>query len=72
MTVAEALVLSPAAEKLRAKFPPGLIAITRLPGLGPKRARLLHAELDALGANAADVLGDEGGRIERDQVATTR
>jgi DNA polymerase (family X) len=35
----------PAAEKLRAKFPAGLIAITRLPGLGPKRARLLHAEL---------------------------
>src|ERR1700716_3176265 len=35
----------PAAEKLRAKFPPGLIAITRLPGLGPKRARLLHSQL---------------------------
>jgi DNA polymerase (family 10) len=35
----------PAAEKLRAKFPPGLLAITRLPGLGPKRARLLHSEL---------------------------
>ncbi len=35
----------PAAEKLRAKFPPGLIAITRLPGIGAKRARLLHAEL---------------------------
>jgi DNA polymerase (family X) len=35
----------PAAEKLRAKFPPGLIAITRLPELGPKRARLLHSEL---------------------------
>jgi DNA polymerase (family 10) len=35
----------PAAEKLRAKFPAGLIAITRLPGLGPKRARLLHTEL---------------------------
>jgi DNA polymerase (family 10) len=35
----------PAAERLRAKFPPGLIEITRLPGLGPKRARLLHAEL---------------------------
>jgi DNA polymerase (family X) len=35
----------PAAVKLRAKFPPGLIAITRLPGLGPKRARLLHTEL---------------------------
>lgn len=35
----------PAAERLRAKFPPGLIAITRLPGLGPKRARLLFSEL---------------------------
>jgi DNA polymerase (family 10) len=35
----------PATEKLRAKFPPGLIAITRLPGLGAKRARLLHSEL---------------------------
>src|SRR5579859_4291373 len=35
----------PAAEKLRKKFPEGLVAITRLPGLGPKRARLLHAEL---------------------------
>ena len=35
----------PAAEKLRAKFPPGLVAITRLPGLGPKRARLLHEQL---------------------------
>jgi DNA polymerase (family 10) len=34
-----------AAERLRAKFPAGLIAITRLPGLGPKRARLLHSEL---------------------------
>ena len=27
----------PALEKLRAKFPPGLVAMTRLPGLGPKR-----------------------------------
>jgi DNA polymerase (family X) len=35
----------PAAERLRAQFPAGLIAITRLPGLGPKRARLLHSEL---------------------------
>jgi DNA polymerase (family 10) len=35
----------PAAEKLRAKFPPGLIEMTHLPGLGPKRARLLHSEL---------------------------
>src|ERR1700712_5540837 len=36
----------PAAEKLRAKFPPGLIDLTRLPGLGPKRARKLFDELD--------------------------
>jgi DNA polymerase (family 10) len=35
----------PAAERLRAKFPPGLVEITRLPGLGPKRARLLYEEL---------------------------
>ena len=35
----------PAAEKLRAKFPKGLIEITRLPGIGPKRARLLHSQL---------------------------
>jgi DNA polymerase (family X) len=35
----------PAAQRLRAKFPPGLIAITHLPGLGAKRARLLYAEL---------------------------
>src|SRR5947209_2927319 len=35
----------PAAVKLRAKFPPGLIEITRLPGLGPKRARRLFEEL---------------------------
>ena len=35
----------PATQKLRAKFPPGLIEITRLRGIGAKRARLLHAEL---------------------------
>src|SRR5579871_3713260 len=35
----------PAAVKLRARFPPGLVAITGLPGLGPKRARRLFDEL---------------------------
>src|SRR5207245_622225 len=35
----------PAAERLREKFPPGVVEITRLPGLGPKRARLLHSAL---------------------------
>jgi DNA polymerase (family 10) len=47
----------PAAVKLRAKFPPGLLEMTRLPGLGPKRARRLFEELsidslDALEAAA--------------------
>jgi DNA polymerase (family X) len=42
----------PAVEKLRAKFPPGLMDMTRLPGLGPKRARRLYDELgiDSLAA----------------------
>ena len=35
----------PSSERLRAKFPPGVIELTRLPGLGPKRARLLFSEL---------------------------
>lgn len=35
----------PAAEKLKAKFPRGLVEITRLPGIGAKRARLLHSAL---------------------------
>ena len=35
----------PSADKLKARIPSGLIEITRIPGLGPKRARLLHQEL---------------------------
>jgi DNA polymerase (family 10) len=35
----------PAIEKLRARIPAGLIDLTRLPGLGPKRARKLYDEL---------------------------
>jgi DNA polymerase (family 10) len=35
----------PAASKLRARYPSGLLAITALPGLGPKRARRLFDEL---------------------------
>src|SRR5688500_15147950 len=52
----------PAAVKLRDRYPPGLIAVTRLPGLGPKRARLLHDELgiDSLEALRAAV---ESGRV---------
>jgi DNA polymerase (family 10) len=37
---------TPSAQKLRAKFPAGLIEMTRaVPGLGPKRARILYDEL---------------------------
>jgi DNA polymerase (family 10) len=35
----------PAADKLKAKFPPGLVEVTRIPGLGPKRARKLFDDL---------------------------
>jgi DNA polymerase (family 10) len=35
----------PALEKLRGKFPAGLVEMTKLPGLGPKRARRLYEEL---------------------------
>jgi DNA polymerase (family 10) len=35
----------PAAAKLKAKFPPTLIEVTRVPGLGAKTARRLYDEL---------------------------
>src|SRR3954466_4829681 len=35
----------PSAVKLKAKFPPGLVEVTRIPGLGPKKARRLFDEL---------------------------
>ena len=52
----------PALVKLRAKFPPGLVAMTHLPGLGPKRARRLY---DELGIDSLDALREaaEGQRI---------
>jgi DNA polymerase (family X) len=43
----------PAAVRLRAKYPPGLLDMTRLPGLGPKRARKLF---DELGIDSLDAL----------------
>jgi DNA polymerase (family 10) len=51
----------PAAVKLRAKFPPGLLQITHLPGLGPKRARRLFEELsvDSLDALEAAASGHQ-------------
>jgi DNA polymerase (family X) len=44
----------PALVKLRGKFPPGLVEMTRLPGFGPKRARKLY---DELGIDSLDALG---------------
>jgi DNA polymerase (family X) len=35
----------PSADKLKARIPPGLVEVTRVPGLGPKRARLLYEHL---------------------------
>jgi len=39
----------PSAERLKAKFPPGLIEITRVPGLGPKKARKLFEQAGIAG-----------------------
>jgi len=52
----------PAAVKLRDKFPAGLLEMTRLPGLGPKRARRLY---DELGIDSLEALrtAAEGQRI---------
>ncbi|HEV2059638.1 MAG TPA: DNA polymerase/3'-5' exonuclease PolX [Solirubrobacteraceae bacterium] len=51
----------PSAVKLRAKYPAGLLDMTRLPGLGPKRARKLFDELgiDSLDALRAAVEGQQ-------------
>ena len=53
----------PSAEKLKARIPPGLVEITRIPGLGPKRARLLY---DELGVTSLDDLRQaaEQGRLK--------
>jgi DNA polymerase (family 10) len=52
----------PAAQKLRAKFPVGLLSVMHLPGFGPKRARRLY---DELGVDSLDALrtAAEQGRI---------
>jgi DNA polymerase (family 10) len=53
----------PSADKLKARIPSGLIEVTRIPGLGPKRARLLHEQL---GIESLDDLraAAEDGRLE--------
>jgi DNA polymerase (family 10) len=51
----------PAAERLRERFPPGVLEMVGLPGLGPKRARKLFEEL---GIDSLASLG-EAARGER-------
>ncbi len=53
----------PSADKLKARIPSGLIAVTRIPGLGPKRARLLYEQL---GVTTLDELREaaEAGRLK--------
>jgi DNA polymerase (family 10) len=53
----------PSADKLKARIPAGLVEITRIPGLGPKRARLLY---DELGVESLDDLrmAAEQGRLK--------
>ncbi|HEX6020537.1 MAG TPA: DNA polymerase/3'-5' exonuclease PolX [Solirubrobacter sp.] len=50
----------PSAVKLRAKFPPGLIAVMYLPGFGPKRARLLYDELGIDSLEALRAAAEKG------------
>ncbi len=68
----------PAAVKLRARFPAGLLAITALPGLGPKRARRLFDELgidspqalrEAAGAQRLRTLRGFGAKFEESMIA---
>jgi DNA polymerase (family 10) len=51
----------PATERLRERFPPGVLEMVGLPGLGPKRARRLF---DELGIDSLASLG-EAARAER-------
>src|SRR5918994_7710749 len=43
----------PSADKLKQRIPSGLVEVTRIPGLGPKRAKLLH---DQIGVTSIDDL----------------
>jgi DNA polymerase (family X) len=53
----------PSADKLKARIPSGLVTITRIPGLGPKRARLLY---ETLGVESIEDLREatEQGRLK--------
>ncbi len=50
-------------ERLRSEVPPGMVELVRVPGLGPKTARLLH---DELGIDGLEALREalDAGRLE--------
>jgi DNA polymerase (family 10) len=50
----------PAAVKLRAKFPAGLLSVMHLPGFGPRRARRLYDELGVDSLDALRTAAEEG------------
>jgi DNA polymerase (family 10) len=50
----------PSADKLKQRIPPGLVEITRIPGLGPKRAKLLHDELGVESIDELRVAAEQG------------
>jgi DNA polymerase (family 10) len=50
----------PAAAKLRAKIPIGLISVMHLPGFGPRRAKRLHDELGVDSLDALRLAAQEG------------
>src|SRR5918993_1310395 len=53
----------PSADKLKTRIPSGLVEVTRIPGLGPKGANLLH---DELGVSSIEELREaaEDGRLK--------
>jgi DNA polymerase (family 10) len=50
----------PAAQKLRSKFPAGLLSVMHLPGFGPKRARRLYDELGVDSLDALRIAAEQG------------
>jgi DNA polymerase (family 10) len=50
----------PLLEELKAKIPVGVLAMMRLPGLGPKRAKQIHAELGIDSLEALDAAARAG------------
>src|SRR5688572_17595518 len=50
----------PSADKLKQRIPPGLVAVTRIPGLGPKRARLLNEQLGVTSLDDLRAAAEQG------------